>query len=266
MVAPGTAAVRRQLTQIENGRTDSERARRVAVLKKLPPATRVAAILEAAHGSPALRRIAALAIAKVGGAGATEALAALLGDSDPITRAHAAQAIGSRPELARTCVPELERFVRLELPRARKPRGGLRDGLSALGAAQTKQALGVLLAISTDSFAVPAFRSSWLEALARYRSPRVKRVLEAHRSSSDPKERVPAIVGLLRNGRDASLRELRDALDDSDFFVARDAARHAHEALGTKFVFNPKQLASLKKWWDAAPGDLDERVAALRAT
>ena len=244
-----TEAVRRLLAGIEKGASDDERARRTARLEELPPSTRVATIVEAARDSSQLRRAAALAIAKVGGRGKEDALQAFLADKDHTTRWNAVSAIAVSPKMAADAVPALARLVDLELPRSRDI-GALRDALKSLGEAGTAEALKVLLAIPADGFRSVEFRAEWLESLSRYRSPRAKRALAPFLKSKLVRERVPAIVGALRNGRNASRQELRAALDDRDFIEARNAARQCRNAIGTMLVLNSSQLEELKQWWD----------------
>jgi len=259
MAKQSIEAVRGILLNIGKGSTDTERARRTALLKKLPPATRIASIVEAAGTDVELRRAAPLAIANVGGAGKAKALAAFLLDVDPRTRTNAAEVMFVYPDIARKCVTELADLVKIELPRTRKV-GALGPALAALGAAQTPSALDALNAIPPDAFKTVGLRGQWLEALSKYRSGKVKPILSPFLASKLPKERGAAIIGLLRNGRSGLLSALRAELDDSDF----DAARRAHDALGTKFIFNPSQLASLKRWWDG-PNDLAQRLQRLQS-
>lgn len=256
------AAVRRALTSIDAARSDTARAKRMALLRQIPPTSRVATILEATGGSVELRRVATLVIAKLGGRGKAETLKLLLLDPDPMTRTYAAQAMSLDAAMARGSIAALGELVELELGRTRHV-GALRPALQALGIARTPPALAALLAITPPRFRVPAYRADWLSALAQYRSPRVVRAITPFVKSKVIRERAAALVGLVRNADDAALRVLREAMDVEDFFEAREVARQAHHALGTKMVFNPSQLAALKRWWDR-PNDLAKRVKTLQ--
>jgi HEAT repeat protein len=251
--------------QLFRAKTDEMRQKIVREIARLPPAGLVDRLEQAFADRPEARpdfpQVLAALIEK-GVEDARPAIGRLLGDSNPSTRANAAQLI-ARFRWGDDFVPELAR-----LTDDQNAASAFLASVRALETGSSEKAFEALMRLWKRGVKNDFRRGNVLAALARHSRPELKPVFESVELNprEHPYVRLMAEYGLARLGDFQKAKRLRDALESGDEDLPVEAARAIFNTFDLEPNFLPAGRKKLAKWWDEHIDEVRKKFESFSST